>query len=108
MTLPGTTKCEKCHFFTASRRLPSSINSSHKFAALWVCRVTKMSTFAPDASRSVKDIYDEKIPAVDGCSEDGDVNAEETHIVSPKVITYLKWHFFFQGFICRAARSGYA
>ena len=54
-----------------------------------------MSTFASDASRtlnlSLKGIFDEKIPAVDGCTEKGDVNAEEKHIVSPELIAYLKW-----------------
>ena len=50
-----------------------------------------MSTFASYASRTLKGILDEKIPAVDGCTEKGDFNAEEKHIVSPELIAYLKW-----------------
>ena len=50
-----------------------------------------MSTFASDARRTLKGIFDEKIPAVDGCTEKGDVNAEEKHIVSPELIAYVKW-----------------
>ena len=65
----------------------------HPGVILW--RITKISTFAPDASCSPKDIFDEKIPAVNGCTdtatEEGDVNAAEKHIVNPELIAYLKW-----------------
>ena len=53
-----------------------------------------MSTFASDARRTLKGIFDEKIPAVDGCTEKGDVNAEEKHIVSPALIACFKWPIY--------------
>ena len=54
---------------------------------------TKMSTFkfAPDISHSLslKDIFNNKIPAV-ADTDEGDVKATEKHLVSPKLIAYLK------------------
>ena len=43
---------------------------------------TKMSTFAPDISHSLQDIFNDKIPAVANTDE-GDVKATEKHLVSP-------------------------
>ena len=45
-----------------------------------------MSTFAPYTNRSLADIFDEKIPAVDGCTYEDDVNAKEKCIVSPELV----------------------
>ena len=53
--------------------------------------IHKMSTFAPDSNRSLTDIFDEKIPAVDGCIDEDDVNAKEKCILSPKLNACLKW-----------------
>ena len=41
---------------------------------------TKMSTFAPDISHSLQDIFNDKIPAVANTDE-GDVKATEKHLV---------------------------
>jgi len=63
------------------------------FAALWdliLCRITKMSYLAPSAGRGIKDIFDEKIPAISGVDAD-DANATEKHLVSPELMAYLKW-----------------
>jgi hypothetical protein len=63
------------------------------FAALWdliLCSMTKMSNFAPTGGRSLHDIFDQKIPAVEGAEED-DVNIKEKNLVSPELIAYLKW-----------------
>ena len=53
---------------------------------------TKMSTFSPDISHSLKDIFNNKIPAVanTGDSGGGDVKATEKHLVSPELIANLK------------------
>ena len=51
--------------------------------------LTKMSTFSPDISHSLKDIFNNKIPAVANTGE-GDVKATEKHLVSPELIAYLK------------------
>ena len=48
-----------------------------------------MSTFAPDISHSLQDIFNDKIPAVANTDE-GDVKAMEKHLVSPELIAYLK------------------
>ena len=48
-----------------------------------------MSTFSPDISHSLKDIFNNKILAVANTDE-GDVKATEKHLVSPKLITNLK------------------
>ena len=50
-----------------------------------------MSTFAPDISHSLslKDIFNNKIPAV-ADTEEGDVKATEKHLLSPELIAYLK------------------
>jgi hypothetical protein len=63
------------------------------FAALWdliLCRITKMSYLAPSQGRSLKDIFDDKIPAISGVDAD-DANATEKHLVSPELMAYLKW-----------------
>ena len=48
-----------------------------------------MSTFAPDISHSLslKDIFNNKIPAV-ADTEEGDVKATGKHLVSPELIAY--------------------
>ena len=51
--------------------------------------LTKMSTFPPDISHSLKDIFNNKIPAVANTDE-GDVKATEKHLVSPELIANLK------------------
>ena len=63
------------------------------FAALWdliLCSINKMSYLAPSAGLSIKDIFDEKIPAISGVDA-GDANATEKHLVSPELMAYLKW-----------------
>ena len=48
-----------------------------------------MSTFAPYISHSLKDIFNNKIPAV-ADTDEGDVKEMEKHLVSPELITVLK------------------
>ena len=50
---------------------------------------TKMSTLSPDISHSLKNIFNNKIPAVANTDE-GDVKAEEKHLISSELIAYLK------------------
>ena len=50
---------------------------------------TKMSTFAPDISHCLKDVFNNKIPAV-ADTDEIDVKATEKHLVSPELIAYLK------------------
>ena len=61
--------------------------ASMRIYAAW----TKMSTFSPDISHSLKDIFNntDKIPAVAN-TDKGDVKATEEHLVSPELIAYLK------------------
>ena len=63
------------------------------FAGLWdliLCRITKMSYLAPSAGSSIKDISEEKIPAISRVDAD-DANATEKHLVRPELMAYLKW-----------------
>ena len=48
-----------------------------------------MATFAPDISHSLKDIFNNKIPAVSNTNE-VDMKAAEKHLVNPELIAYLK------------------
>ena len=48
-----------------------------------------MSTFFPNISHSLKDIFNNKIPAVANTDE-GDVKGTDKHLVSPELIAYLK------------------
>ena len=48
-----------------------------------------MSTFAPYIGHSLRDIFNNKIPAVANTDE-GDMQAREKHLVSPELIAYLK------------------
>ena len=50
---------------------------------------TKMSTFSPDISHSLKDIFNNKIPAVANPGE-VDVKAMDKYLVSPELIADLK------------------
>ena len=50
---------------------------------------TKMSTFAPYIGHSLRDIFNNKIPAVAN-TDKGDVKAMEKHLVSPGLIAYLE------------------
>ena len=97
MGIDGEILNDNLHQAPFYRKTQASSIFNQLFAALWdliLCRVSTMSTFAPDSHRSLTDIFDEKIPAVDGCTEEGDVNAEEKQFVSPALIACFKWPIY--------------
>ena len=78
---------------TFHRKTQASPVFNQLFTSLWdrvLCSITKMSTFASDICRTLTDIFNDVIPAID-CADQADVNTEEKHIVSPNLIAYLKW-----------------
>ena len=50
------------------------------------------------ASLIFQENFQRKISAIDGCTDEDDVNAEEKCIVSPKLIAYLKWLIYTAAF----------
>ena len=58
------------------------------FASLpWCKHRLKHYLMSRTDCRSLKDIFHEKIPEVDSCTLEGDVNVEKKHIVSPELIS---------------------
>ena len=71
------------------------------FAALWdliLPDITKMGIFAPEAGRSIEDVFNMKMPAF---ADDEDAVAEisgERHLVSPEIIAFVKWLIYTAAF----------